>query len=178
VNRAAAIAGPALDGGFDVEAIARVHYADILAFLRSRSRNVEIARDLAQETFLQAYRSRRRFDPSRGDVREWLFGIARHVSASAARREGGAPRLQALVDGAWSGPGAGAEDLRLPALDRCLEGLAERTREILRLLYGETLSYAEIGERLGLGLSAVKVAACRARQALAVCIRRRIGGRT
>ena len=176
MTRNAAIGRPAVDPGFDVDAVARDHYADILAYLRTRTRNPELARDLAQETFLQAFRSRRRFDPLRGDAREWLFGIARHVSASAARREGSLPRLQALVDDAWTGAGASAEDVRLPALDRCLESLASRTREVLRLLYDDALGYAEIGERLGLGLSAVKVAACRARQALAGCIRRRLGG--
>lgn len=177
MSRAAAIPGPVAEPGFDVEVVAREHYADIVAYLRSRTRNAELAQDLAQETFLQAHRSRRRFDPARGDVREWLFGIARHVSASAARREGTAPRLEALIEGAWTKPPPGFEDHRLSALGRCLETLQSRTRDILRLLYDESLGYAEIGERLGLGLSAVKVAACRARQALAVCVRRRLGGR-
>ena len=179
VSRISALGASVADSGFDIESSARAHYADILAYLRSRTRNPEVARDLAQETFLQAYRSRRRFDPDRGDIREWLFGIARNVSASARRRDGSLPRLAAIVDEAWSGPPpAPAEDGRISALGRCLEGLAVRTRAILRLLYDESIGYAEIGERLGLGVSAVKVAACRARQALAQCIRQRLGGRT
>lgn len=177
MTRASAIPAAPVEGGFDVEASARAHYADLLAYLRARTRNPEAARDLAQETFLQATRSRKRFDPERGDVREWLFGIARHLSASAARRVGALPRLEELRDEAWlHPPAAPADDVRLAALDRCLDGLASRTREILRLIYDDALGYAEIGERLGLGLSAVKVAACRARQALAGCIRRRLGG--
>jgi len=164
--------------GLDFEAFARAHYGDLVAYLRSRTRNPEAARDLAQETFLQAFRSRRGFDPARGDARGWLFGIARHLSASQARRSGSLPRLEALAEGAWLDPRPGpAEDTRLAALDRCLETLASRTREILRMLYDESAGHAEIGERLGLGLSAVKVAACRARQALAACVRRRLGGR-
>jgi RNA polymerase sigma-70 factor (ECF subfamily) len=178
VNRTFATAPDVGERGFDLEASARAHYADILAYLRCRTRNPEAARDLAQETFLQAYRSRRRFDPERGDAREWLFGIARHVSASAARRGDQLPTLQAIVERAWSEPAdRPGEDARLSALGRCLEGLAARTRDILRLLYDESMSHAEIGERLGLGLSAVKVAACRARQTLAECVRRRTGGR-
>jgi RNA polymerase sigma factor (sigma-70 family) len=173
------LAATSEEDGVDIEASARAHYADVLAFLRCRTRNPETARDLAQETFLQAHRSRRRFDPDRGDVREWLFGIARNVSASARRHDSSLPFLASIVDQAWSGPApAAAEDVRLSALSRCLDGLASRTREILRLIYGESIGYAEIGERLGLGLSAVKVAACRARQALALCVRRHAGGRT
>lgn len=162
----------------DFEAFARAHYADILAYLRSRTRNPEAAQDLAQETFLQALRSRGGFDPGRGDAREWLFGIARNVSASQARRAGSLPRLEALVEDAWRGPRPGpADDARLSALDRCLESLASRSREILRMAYDESAGHAEIAERLGLGQGAVKVAACRARQALAECVRRRLGGR-
>jgi RNA polymerase sigma-70 factor (ECF subfamily) len=177
VTRTFATAPDVGERGFDLEASARRHYADILAYLRSRTRNPEAARDLAQETFLQAYRSRRRFDPERGDLREWLFGIARNVSASAARRGEALPTLQAIVERAWSEPPeTTGEDARASALGRCLEALTARTRDILRLLYDESMSHAEIGERLGLGLSAVKVAACRARQTLAECIRRRLGG--
>ena len=178
VSRTSLLAVSSEEAGVDIEASARAHYADVLAYLRCRTRNPETARDLAQETFLQAYRSRRRFDPDRGDVREWLFGIARNVSASAQRHDGPLPFLAEIVDQAWTGPAtAPPDDVRLSALSRCLDGLASRTREILRLIYDESISYAEIGERLGLGLSAVKVAACRARQALALCVRRHTGGR-
>lgn len=163
------------DKGRDFEGFAREHYADVLAYLRARTRDPETARDLAQDTFLQAHRSRSGYDPARGGLREWLFGIARHVSANAARRAGGLPRLEALVEAAWKEPPA-SEDARLDALARCLQGLADRTRRILQLLYEVALGHAEIAERLGLGYGAVKVAACRARRALAECVRRRTGG--
>lgn len=155
------------------EAFARAHYAEVLAYLRFRTRNPELAEDLAQETFLQAYRSRRRFDPSRGAPREWLLGIARNVSASAARRRGLGPRVEAILESAWAAPSpAETEDARLSRLRRCLEALAERTREILRLVYEDGLGFAEIAERTGLAPGTAKVAACRGRQAVAACLRR------
>ncbi len=157
--------------GLDFEALARDLYPEVLAYLRARTRSPDIARDLAQETFLQAYRSRHAFEPARGEARGWLIGIARNVSASASRRSGAQPRLEAIVEGAWTQPAD--EDRRVPALRRCLDALSTRTREILRLVYDSGLSHAEIAERLELGLAAVKVAACRGRQALADCIERR-----
>src|ERR671915_2470160 len=36
----------------------------------------DVADDLAAETFLVAFRKRHRFDPARGSVRPWLYGIA------------------------------------------------------------------------------------------------------
>ena len=42
----------------------------------------DAADDVAAETFLTAFRSRRRFEASRGTVRAWLYGIVtNHISA-------------------------------------------------------------------------------------------------
>ena len=45
------------------------------------------ADDLAAETFLTAFRRRHRFDPARGAVRPWLFGIATNLVARHRRAE-------------------------------------------------------------------------------------------
>jgi len=162
-------AGP----GLEFEAFARANYPEVLAYLRFRTRNAELAEDLAQETFLQAYRSRRAFDPNRGGPREWVLGIARNVSASAARRRGLGPRVEAILENAWAAPcEREEEDARLSTVRRCVDTLTSRTREVLRLVYEEGLGFAEIAERLGLGVGAAKVAACRGRQAVAACVQR------
>jgi RNA polymerase sigma factor (sigma-70 family) len=44
---------------------------------------------------------------------------------------------------------------RLPGLNRCLQGLTDRARSLLRLHYGHELSYAAIGEQLGVSKQAV-----------------------
>ncbi len=164
----------------DFESFTRTHYAHVLAYLRWRTRDPHVAQDLAQETFLQAYRNRETFDPARGSERGWLLGIARNVSAYAARRQGNRPQelpgMDAIADGAWFDPrGPRREDSdRETALHRCLETLTARARAILDLVYRDRIAYAEIARQIGMGLSAVKVAACRARQALAECMRRRL----
>ncbi len=164
----------------DFESFTRSHYAHALAYLRWRTRDPHVAQDLVQETFLQAYRNRQTFDPKRGSERAWVLGIARNVSAYAARRQGSRPQeypgMEAIADGAWFDPREPRREdgERMTALQRCMETLTSRARTILDLVYKEHIAYAEIARRIGMGLSAVKVAACRARQALAECMRRRL----
>src|SRR5689334_12637136 len=42
--------------------------------------------DLAQETFLRAFRSLSSFDPARGSLAAWLFAIARNLAADERER--------------------------------------------------------------------------------------------
>jgi RNA polymerase sigma-70 factor (ECF subfamily) len=59
----------------------RRHEDAVLRFAVRRVRRADVAADLTAETFARALASRRTFDPTRGDARGWLFGIARHVLA-------------------------------------------------------------------------------------------------
>ena len=47
----------------------------------------DVADDLAAETFLVAFRKRHRFDPARGSVRPWLYGIATTLVGQHRRDE-------------------------------------------------------------------------------------------
>jgi RNA polymerase sigma-70 factor (ECF subfamily) len=59
----------------------RRHEEAVLRFAFRRVRRTDLAADLTAETFARALAARRTFDPTRGDARGWLFGIARHVLA-------------------------------------------------------------------------------------------------
>jgi RNA polymerase sigma factor (sigma-70 family) len=64
-------------------------YQDTLtAFLIHHTRNPDLAQDLVAESFAIAYSKAARFDPTRGDGRRWLFGIAR-IAMLASNRLGG-----------------------------------------------------------------------------------------
>ena len=166
-------------GDLDFESFVRESYPSVLAYLRWRTRDTELARDLAQETFLQAYRSRQSYRADRGDQETWVLGIARHVSAYAARRHQRKarelPAAEAIAEGAWADlPPKREETRRLAALRRCLETLTRRARDVLKRVYDEEFTYAHVAEQMGLTPSAVKVAAFRARKALLECIRRQL----
>lgn len=57
----------------------------LLRFFARRTLDPQVAADLTAETFVQAFASRDRFDPERGDPAGWLFGIARHELDSYLR---------------------------------------------------------------------------------------------
>lgn len=117
----------------------------------------DAADDVAAETFLSAFRSRRRFDSSRGTVRAWLYGIAtNHMSAyhrqemrayrGLARagaqgvEEGHADRVAERVDAAVMGRELAGALAELPRGDR----------EVLLLVALGGLSHADVAVALGI----------------------------
>jgi RNA polymerase sigma-70 factor (ECF subfamily) len=64
----------------------RAHVRELLAFFVRRTGDPEVAADLTAETFAAALEGASRFDPALGPAAGWLFGIARHQLARAARR--------------------------------------------------------------------------------------------
>ncbi|HEX2392207.1 MAG TPA: sigma-70 family RNA polymerase sigma factor, partial [Solirubrobacterales bacterium] len=104
--------------------------------------------------FERAYRKRSRFDPSRGEPRAWLFGIARNAALDELRRRG----RQAELATEPSDPAAATEDSaerseRRLALTAALATLAPRERELIALKYFAGLSNAEIAAVIGIGES-------------------------
>src|SRR5690349_3414623 len=62
------------------------HHHDIFAYVAKRL-GPDLAEDVASETFLIAFDRRHSFDPARGEVRPWLFGIASNLAARHVRAE-------------------------------------------------------------------------------------------
>jgi RNA polymerase sigma-70 factor (ECF subfamily) len=60
------------------EHVYRTNVAAISAYFERRCDEPQAVADLTSETFLEAIRHFGGFDPRRGTVRAWLFGIARH----------------------------------------------------------------------------------------------------
>jgi RNA polymerase sigma-70 factor, ECF subfamily len=130
--------------------------------------------DVVQEAFMDAARSARQFDSSRGTLWSWLSGIAHHrVSAhwrqtnrqDRLRRmaETGAIDVRHLLDGQAAGALADRHDLA----DFVRSVLAELSVDYAALLtakYLDDCSLAEISEQWGNSIEAIKSKLARARQ--------------
>lgn len=110
----------------------------------------DLANDVLQTTFLQAFEGFNRFD-GRSSLRTWLFGISHHrcLDTLKARRRR-QHRFERLDDTReFVAPTAGAEQAavateRRKALVACLEELGAHIREAILLRYELGLSYPEI----------------------------------
>lgn len=67
-------------------ALYRRHARDVLRFFARRTPGADVAADLTAETWAAALAGRRSFDPSRGEARAWLFGIAHRELVTYQRR--------------------------------------------------------------------------------------------
>jgi len=138
----------------------------------------ETAKDLVQETFLNAYRGFNRF---RGDaqVSTWLYAIASRACLRMRRKRKGAPErelsleefipssegefhLQIPVEGLSPEEALQNKELR-QALDAAIDKLPKKYRMVLVLRDMEGLSAKEAGTVMGLSERAVKSRLHRAR---------------
>jgi RNA polymerase sigma-70 factor, ECF subfamily len=128
---------------------------DVYAYVASLVRDRGVAEEVTATAFERAYRKRSRFDPSRGEPRAWLFGIARNAALDELRRRGRQAELAAEPADLFS-PGleedAQASERRL-AVAAALGRLHSRERELIALKFFAGLTNAEIAEVLGISES-------------------------
>lgn len=117
------------------------------------------AEDVVSATFERAVRYRSTYEQTRGEPITWLLAIARRCLADAlAARENTLPDTRDRP-----GPDNLEEDaLRRLTVQRALQRLSDRERELIALRYGADLTARRIGEVLGLKTNAVEVALHRA----------------
>lgn len=138
------------------------------------------AEDLAQNVFVQAWKSADRYQAT-AKFSTWLFTIARNLSLNEIRRRVRHPAesLDQTRDEAEDQPLHQVVDKRIAAapdemlrgeledkVDEALQALPENQRTALLLCRQEELSYEEIAEVLGCSLSATKSLIHRARETL------------
>jgi RNA polymerase sigma factor (sigma-70 family) len=149
----------------DLAVVFEKYARDLLRYATQRA-GQQVAEDIVAQTFLVAYEQRQRFDPERGELLPWLYGICSNLLRRHKRAEIRALRALAATD--LSTVDSGAED-RLDArrtvakVAGVLAKLPRRQREVLLLFAIAELSYEEIAAALAIPLGSVRSALHRAR---------------
>ena len=167
----------------DFDAVVRLYWPKVFRFALASLRDRDAAESVAQDCFLNAYRSRQRF---RGEasLKTWLMQIAVNLVRDSMRNRrllfwkrtrAAAPDFdvvgQTLVAGGSSPEGAALAKQRVAAVWRIVETLSERQRTVFLLRFVEDLDLLEIAAVTGLREGTVKVHLFRAMEAL----RKRMG---
>ncbi len=143
-----------------LEEIYQKHAQTVYAYLLSRTRNRDLAEELTQETFYQAFRSLEKYDGS-CKLSTWLCGIARTLYAAYVRKHPVMLDLDdSMIADAWTDQSG---KVRLLKAIQKLDGLQ---REVVYLrMYGD-LSFANIADVLGRSENWARVTFYRAKEKL------------
>jgi len=142
----------------------REHYPQIAGYLYRRTGNRDVAEDLADNTFLDAYRSFGRFRTTSAPVSSWFYRIATNKANQWARRV-----RRAQIES--PAPTQEPEETVLQreaseALYRAMHRLKPEHQEVIALLRFESMSHKEAAAVLRVRQGTIKSRLSRATQAL------------
>ena len=126
-------------------------------------RDIGVAEDLVQETFLRVWNRSQGFDAERGALGPWLLAVARNRAIDYVRSSSGKMSRGTLELEAAEHPAVFVNfEAEVLSQDRArrvrgaLGRLNEHQRHVIELAYFEGLSQSEMAERMGQPLGTVK----------------------
>jgi len=148
--------------------LVRRHQAKVRGLLlRLSGGDGSLADDLAQETFLRAYRGLSGFE-GRSAFSTWIYRIAYNVYLSQSGRRQRAAVVEAGFghQRAWVDAQSGSRSELRRDLQAAIAALPERYRGVVVLYYAEGVNYPEIAEILDIPVGTVKTHLHRAKRVL------------
>jgi RNA polymerase sigma factor (sigma-70 family) len=150
----------------------------IIALVRKMVRNEDDVEDLAQETFIKAYKALKTFQPGYS-FSAWIYRIAsntcidflrkkRFMTVSLSQPVGNSDDdyFFEIEDKSYVPDIGVLADERKKALKEAIENLPDNYREIIKLRHEEEMDYNQISKQLDLPLGTVKAHLFRARKLL------------
>ena len=155
------------DGDPDaVRTVYRAYSALVYAVAYKALGSRDLAEEATQQTFVKAWRAAATFDPTR-DLGPWLATIARRTAIDLHRREARRPADRLDEAALAEVPDSADRSFDVWAVREAIEELPPLEREVVRLQHLESLTQAEVGERLGVPVGTVKSRSFRAHRQLA-----------
>ncbi len=142
----------------DVRALYAAHAGALFAFALRAVGDRQAAEEIVQDTFVRAWKAADRFDPDRGDVRPWLFVIARNLAIDHRRRNGVRPETP-LPEYELDTPVAPRDldtVLETWQIAEALDQLSPAHRDAITEVYLRGGSLAQAAEDLGVPAGTVK----------------------
>ena len=162
----------------EFEALYKEYFPRIYAFLYKLTENRDLAEELTQETFYQAFVSFHRFRGD-SDVFTWLASIGKHAYSRYLRRN--RRHVEGLSTEVLAGIYAGQttehlEDtvenqLLVESTRQALLALPEKYRDVMILRVYADMSYAQIGDALHISENSARVIYYRAKKMMMEAIR-------
>lgn len=161
----------------------RRYHSGIYRFARQMTGETGLAEEVLQEVFLTLMRRGRSFDPRRGSLSAWLYGIARNCVHRCLEQERPYVALEAgagevnsaeISPGSASVPGASHLESRetVDQVRRAVLALPANYREVVVLCELQELAYAEAAQILSCPVGTVRSRLHRARELLASRLQR------
>lgn len=149
---------PPHDTSFDVGEAFTEYGGALFAFAVNALSDRGEAQDCVQEVFIRAWRSRDRYDGSRGSVQTWLFAIMRNIVIDALRARGRRPVPSDRTRIDWASDPV-TEDLVIVERLDLYEALAALTfehRQVIVAVQLEGLKYSELSEQIGVSVATLR----------------------
>ncbi len=149
------------------------HLTHVLAVARRMLGDQAEAEDVAQDTFMRAWKAAARWEPGRAKLSTWLHRIAMNQCLDRLRKKKPEP-LAADFDAPSDRPDPEAELYQQQMgrrIDGAIQALPERQRAAIVLSHYQHLSNQEASEVMGVSVEALESLLSRGRRALKQSLR-------
>ncbi|MDB5259955.1 MAG: polymerase, sigma-24 subunit, subfamily [Candidatus Nomurabacteria bacterium] len=138
----------------DKEAFGKVYtelYTPLYRYVISRSKNVELAEDICQQTFLKFYEALGGYQPNKSPL-AYLFTIAKHLLINEGTKQGSVEVDESIFETTSDDSVDIIETTHIHLLaetiNEYLPSLTHDEQEVIRLYFYSELGYKEISEVL------------------------------